>query len=1595
MEQTESFDIAVIGMSGRFPKSPDLDAFWELLKNGEEAIAFFSDDELLKSGVDADLLQNTDYVKAGTVIPNAEFFDASFFNMNTLDAQISDPQQRLFMECAWEALEQAGYSPGSTAARIGLYAGVSNNTYSKFYIEPNKELVSMVGTYRLFTLSGKDFIATRTAYKLNLKGPAVSVQTACSTSLVAVHQACQSLLNYESDLVLAGGASIFFPQKTGYLYQEGMILSPDGHCRTFDAKAKGTVPGQGVGIVLLKRLDEALEDGDTIHAVIKGSAINNDGADKIAYTAPSVNGQANVIEEAQTIANVHPDEISYIEAHGTATLLGDPIEIEALTMAFRRQTQKKQYCAIGSVKSNIGHADTAAGIAGLLKTILAIKHRKLPPSLHFQKPNPEIDFENSPFFVNTKLTEWNTPDNSPLIAGVSSFGIGGTNAHVIVAEAPVNQKESPSADWQLITLSAKTPAALKNIQENLALYIERNPEISVADTAYTLNAGRDAFDYRTCITARNTQELLHKLRSEQKTAPQRITGKNQSVCFLFPGQGSQYPNMSSDLYRNETIFKETFDKCAQILLPILKTDIRSLIYNHAGENADLLNQTQYTQPALFAVEYALAQQWMHRGVKPSYMIGHSIGEFVAACIAGVFTLEESLWLVSERGRLIQSLPQGAMLGVIASEKELLPYLSEKLSLSAVNSAKVCVAGGLKEDVEDLKERLRAKGIATKVLNTSHAFHSYMMEPILEDFRKTVLKTSPKAPVLPYLSNLSGTWITAEEATDAMHWVKHLRNTVRFSDTLETLFNQTDSLLLEVGPGNTLITLAKQHSACPTDIGLFQSLPRPNEKSQTGEYPHFTDTLGKLWTHGVQLNRSAFYHNRKGRRIPLPTYPFERKLYSIKKEDSADKEQKTPVVVSQPKHDTSALLISGNEVERELTRLFGRFLGLAYADIGAKSDFFDLGGDSLLGVQLIQHINQKFQLQLDTHTLLQNSTVSELTQLIKHHQKNNNHTMDASELIIEIQKGNPMYRPLVLMHPVGGHVYFYRELARHIGSETPVWGIRAIGAEGECEPLTTVSEMATAYTEILRQKQPTGPYYLAGSSFGGTLAYAMAQELTAKGEKVNFVGLIDTPSTAHMPQELSETAEILFYMLKVGEKQDVSLSTLNAMTQEEQLDFFISSTQKEGVPSLTKEQLKTMLLLFKTNMRAMTEYSPPSYPGKLYFFLAAERDVFNAQTPANGWFQLAEQGIEIYTIPGNHISINQEPNVQILAKHLYKCLTESRPNPLLALSKLDIDVMAGLYKISQIIFTIHDLGIPEYLEQNPYASVAELTDFTSVSKPDILESIMKIGTDFHLFEKSDEEKYTLTRKGKKLCLSNEQSVVPWLIFAKMSYLPWSNLTESIKIGQQAFEQAYGMPIYDYLREHPEQNTAFNRYMEQTTHTWLSKLPSAYPFQGRVVDVGGNKGSLMAKLLQQRPDLQATVFDLEQATENAESIIADAGVADRCKIVSGSFFDEAAIPRDGNIYLFSRVLFNWNDEKVVEILKNCNAAMPKHAKLLILDGILTSSGAGMLLNHLNLYLLFDSKHRTKEQYEELVLKAGFKNLSWIFLDGIFHLLEAVPE
>ena len=997
LDVDDSTDIAIIGMAGRFPKASDLEAFWRNLRAGVEGIAFFADDELEVS-LTPEELSNPAYVKAAGVLDGVELFDAAFFNISAREAEWMDPQQRLFLECAWAAIENAGYNLQTYRKLVAVYAGANTN----FYLLARLDQLASGRAGNLFQVllaNEKDFLATRVSYKLNLKGESVTIQTSCSTSLVAVHLACQSLLSSQCEMALAGGVSIRVPQRAGYWYEEGMIASPDGHCRAFDHRAQGTLPGNGLGVVVLKRFEDARRDGDHIHALIKGSAINNDGNLKVGYTAPSLEGQSEVIAKALAMAGVRADTIGFVEAHGTGTALGDPIEVEALTRAFRRHTERTQFCALGSVKTNLGHLDNAAGVAGLVKAVLSLKHKTIPPSLHFERPNPAIDFVNSPFFVNTQPIDWHN-EAHPRRAAVSSFGIGGTNAHLILEEAPAAAESSPPQPTQLLTLSAKTRAAADSVAQRLADYLDAEPRANLADAVYTQNAGRQDFPQRAFVVAGEREEFVEKLRGELSV--KGVTdGERPRVVFMFPGQGAPHVNMAAELYETEPFFREVLETCSEVVAPALGQSLSELLYpseDKAEESRHKLSQPAWALPALLSVEYALASLWRHWGIEPAALIGHSFGEYAAACVAGVLSLPEALQLAVGRGRLMQQLPPGAMCAVNLPAEEVQPHLTGTLSIATVNGRGQCVVSGAVAEVEALEESWKQRRVGFRRLEVGHAYHSAMVEPLMEEFTRLVEQTSRRAPSIPFISNVTGQWTGPQQATAAAYWAEQMRSPVQFAAGLDALQAHSLDAFLEVGPSQTLSPLVRQHLGRET-----LTLPSlPSAKGAASARRTLLNSLGRLWQAGAEIAWSKFYEHERRLRLPLPSYPFERQPYWVETSPAerpaagrrAEPGLEPRAGATPPAEETAAprkhlvaragmaeeYVAPRDELERRLADIWSDVLQVE--GIGVHDNLFDLGGDSLVATQILSRLRQAAGAQVSLQDVLTHLTIAELAEAIR-------------------------------------------------------------------------------------------------------------------------------------------------------------------------------------------------------------------------------------------------------------------------------------------------------------------------------------------------------------------------------------------------------------------------------------------------------------------------------------------------------------------------------------------------------------------------------------------------------------------------------------
>jgi acyl transferase domain-containing protein/thioesterase domain-containing protein len=1298
--------IAVVGMAGRYPQAWNLAEFWKNLVEGRECITFFADDELREAGVSGELLSRPDYVKAQGVCPGTFLFDASFFSYTPREAEFLDPQHRVFLECAWEALEDAGCDASTYPGRIGLFAGSGATQYLS-------QLLSIPGIHKLadlfslVTYNEKDFLATRVGYKLNLRGPCITLQTACSTSLVSIVMACQSLLSFQCDIAMGGGVTLI-TQERGYLYQEGGIHSPDGHCRAFDAEARGIVGGAGAGIVVLKRLEDALAERDTIRAVIVGTGLNNDGSARVGYSAPGVNGQVAVSSDAIAMAGVNPETIEYVECHGTATPMGDPIEIAALTRSFRAYTEKKNFCAVGSVKTNIGHTDAAAGVAGFTKAVLSLQNALIPPSLHFQKPNPDIDFANSPFYVNAKLKEWKR-NGSPRRAGVSSFGLGGTNAHIVLEEAPEQEPSSATRPWNLLVWSAKTESAADKMNANLIEHLEKHPGDSFGDVAYTLQTGRKLFPQRRALVCRDPQDAISALATA--STDRLLAGYREQepgpVAFLFPGQGPQYINMGQQLYENERIFREQIDECAEILLSHLDVGLRDILYPVPGKTdqaAVLLDQIKYTTPILFSVEYAVAKLWLEWGLQPAGMIGHSTGEYAAACIAGVFSLEDALRLVAARGRLMQQAPEGCMTTVLLPEEELTPLLTEvgRISVAAINSPSACVVSGCEPAMIELERRLAEKGVLHRRLHISCAAHSEMMDPILDDFRKELEKTRFNPPSIRYISCVSGDWIKPEEATDPDYWVRHIRQTVRFSEGAGHLLKEPGSILLEVGPGRMLTSLIAKHPQRTAEHVPLSSLPHPKEDQQSG-LEFLLSTAGRLWLEGVAIRWEALHDGENPRRVPLPTYPFERQHYQLTSgrgsrkpvQDTssihvvpsnheparADAAPPSPLLAARharPKLPTP-YVAPRNDVERAIEGIWQDSLGIQSP--GVTDSFVSLGGHSLLAIQIAARIRDLFEIEFSVAKLYQTPTIAGLAAVVANEMKKRKTNALTPPADVAERKSSPLvpireegkHPPLFLIHPVGGGVIAYHDLAKYLSKEQPVY---ALQNHDEEHPSLTIEDMAARYTTAIRSMHPDGPYLLGGSSMGGAVAYEMAVQLSGQGHEVSLVAMLDTPSRVvpHMQgleayPALTVELNLMSSIIASGQGKEfrMQLSELSRLGPEEQLDCVLRKLKEQQLVSanVSAAALRDALTTFTKNLNALERYRPRNYGGQVLMLRATEVSQNMKETapdlcddPAFGWQAYCTQPVAVHWVPGDHTRMNMEPNVNVAGAELQRSIDEA-------------------------------------------------------------------------------------------------------------------------------------------------------------------------------------------------------------------------------------------------------------------------------------------------------------------------------------------------
>jgi len=978
--------IAIVGMAARLPGAPDVEAFWQNLCAGVDSITRFTPGQLDPSIAPA-LRDDPAYVPARGVLEGHDLFDAGFFGISPREAELMDPQQRIFLELCWEAIERAGHAPGPELGPVGVFAGMYNASYYQHNVLAHPDKVERAGAFQVMLGNEKDYLAVRVAHRLDLTGPAITVQTACSTSLVAVCQAVDSLRAGRCDMALAGGVAITCPVNSGHLYQPDAMLSPDGHTRSFDASAGGTVFSDGAAVLVLKRLADALADGDPIQAVIRGTGLNNDGAGKASFTAPSSEGQAAVIAMAHADAQVQAREIGYVEAHGTATPMGDPIEIEGLTRAFAASTSDLGFCRVGSVKSNIGHTLMAAGAAGLIKATLSVAEGRLPGTAHYRAPSAAIDFARTPFTVSAGTEAWPQADGAPRRAGVSSFGVGGTNAHVVIEQAPEQVASDPADGPQLLVLSARAPAALEQMAAALADALERQPGLNLADVAWTLADGRRAFPYRLAVAAQDTAGAVQALRVS-KAAGTADDAARRPLVFMFPGQGAQYAGMGRALYAAEPAFREAFDACAQAAEAELGADLRTLAF---GEDAQALVPTAVMQPAIFALEYALARWWMAQGLQPTAMVGHSVGEFVAATLAGVFALEDAMRLVALRGRLMQAQPAGSMLSVRMDAERLLPLLSQDLCLAAENAPGACVVAGPQPQVDALQAQLTEQGVACRPLRTSHAFHSAMMDPVVAPFRVALEAVARQAPTLPIVSSATGQWLDAQTAVSADYWARHLREPVRFASALSTLAESPQALLLEIGPRGTLCALARQHPAVrASGASAIASLSDAADHERTAVLGAF----GQLWCAGVALHPARLDRRARRLRLRLPTYSFQRRRYWVEAPAAvqaapAAGPMEAPVPAAPPQESfmssAPAAVSPASRIPALSAQLRELFEDVAGFEIGVEegdTHFMELGLDSLTLTQVALQLQKTFAARIGFRQLMaEQSSITKLAALL--------------------------------------------------------------------------------------------------------------------------------------------------------------------------------------------------------------------------------------------------------------------------------------------------------------------------------------------------------------------------------------------------------------------------------------------------------------------------------------------------------------------------------------------------------------------------------------------------------------------------------------
>lgn len=1253
MVEQQVEEIAIIGMAGAFPGAETIHKFWDNLLSGKECISTLTDEELTRAGVLSSEYQNPNYVRRGGFLKNAECFDNEFFKISPREAEIMDPQHRILLEQSWLALENAGYIPDETQVPVGVFVGSSVNRY--LGSKDQWTHTPMAGDYQVMLANEKDFLATRISYKLNLKGPSVNVQSACSTSLLAVGLACKSLLNYECDMAIAGGVTVTAPRKRGYIYQEGMINSKTGICRPFDKNADGTVFSEGVGVVCLKRVSEALEDRDHIYAIIKSVGINNDGNDKIGFTAPSIDGQINAVRFAHALADLSPSDIGFVETHGTGTRLGDSVEIAALNEAFDNETDFKNACYLGTLKANLGHLDAAAGVASLIKTALIVNKGLIPPAINFDEPNPDLGLERSRFRINDEIVRWKH-NGKKRLAGISSFGLGGTNVHAVLEEPPLIEHVAKDR-FQAVLLSARSTDELNSLKESLKTNLLEENESSFNDIAYTLRQCRKSFQNRWGCVARSKEELINKL--EEKTEYHAMPSRKK-VVFLFPGQGSQYTGMAAPLYGHRPTFTQWIDQGLAIAQPFYKELLPEFLLNK--ENETLFLNAQWSEPLLFIFEYALSRELLELGIIPDRLCGYGLGEYVAACLADVLTFDDALRLLIIRAKLIHETSDGAMLAVSLSRDDLQPLLPDGLWISAFNSNQQQVVSGKKSNVIDFENMLKDKMIDYEWITSNHARHSPLMNGILDDYSQELKRLSFQNASTPLMCSISGTW--ADEDNDWKgYWLDHLNCPVRFSDCLDALCKE-DSIFIEVGPKIELIEFVNANDT----NGLSVSLPC--QTFYDGKIVNsLQNTLVELWKHGLEIHWKQ-WTSSNARRAPLPGYPLKKTPFWIIAKGEPTGSASSQLTSCKSCH---TYLHTKDPISDVVIQVWRDFFKIH--DVHLDQDFFSLGGDSLMGLGLVEEINSRLKLKLTFGELVLHPTLGTLIQYINTCGKSQQFRYKFSVLFPVQPEG--IRPPLFLVAGAHANRYFDLEnmkssyeddflsyfsmLVGSLGMDQPVYGFRPKGLLLGEKPHSSVKAMARYYIQALKRIQPQGPYFIGGECIGGIVAYEMAVQLQNSGEKVAQLIMMDTPRSTFLFQAREEY-RILKQHIRKGVKDVITFlrSTdrrhwvKSAMPW---LDLMLSVV----LPITKSQRIKRRVVIGSHQYRrTLLRYRPEGYKGRVTFIV---NEGWNKDRFLLGWRKELGIRVSIEVVPGGHLErIKAYGNIsgKILRRVIDSALLEDVP-----------------------------------------------------------------------------------------------------------------------------------------------------------------------------------------------------------------------------------------------------------------------------------------------------------------------------------------------